>query len=429
MLNKVLIYGRLLIALGVIVLCGLAFWNKLYPVKIFDLQFVSALQSGLIFDSFVSLMFLLALIIITLLFGRIYCSMLCPLGLYQELLTILFKPFYKKRKLQAQKHHTFAYILAAVLFGSMFGGTVSLLRRADPYAIAGNAMSGALFGLGFIAVLTILVFFKRRFFCTNICPVGAILGFISRFSPFKIRIDNDKCRMCSLCALSCPCEAIDASSNTVNNETCIKCFKCLAHCNHGAIYYGLPQKEKINFNPSRRQFIVGVIVAATAYSAHKGSLLWRLLTPKNKIILPAGARNTAEFSNRCLNCNLCVQNCPMEIIKPATADTPFVHLDYGDTYCDFSCNKCSEICPSGAIERITLLQKQNTKIATAVVNENVCIKCGLCAHCCPRKIIIKEDEQFPIISFDKCIGCGACANICPVKAIKIEPLDRQINLS
>jgi len=428
MKNKLLIYGRFLIALIVLVLCTLAFWGNFYPLKIFDIQFTAALQSGVVSGFGLSVILLGLVIVLTLLFGRIYCSTLCPLGLYQELLTILFKPFYKKRKFSVQKHYSGTYFLAAILFGSLSVGTVGLLRMIDPYSIAGNAMSGVWFGLGFAGAVAILVFFKKRFFCTNICPVGAILGFISRFSLFKIHIDTDKCKMCSLCARSCPCSSIDFKNHTVNNETCVKCFKCLAHCNHGALYYGLPQAQKIEFNVSRRQFITAAAVLVTFHISQRISILTHLFPFRKKAILPAGSNNVEDFANRCLNCNLCVQNCPMKIIKPATAETPFVHLDYGDTYCDFNCHKCSEVCPSGAIKRISLKEKQRTKIATAIVDENICVKCGLCAHSCPRKIIIKENDEFPIIRFDECIGCGACANICPVKAIRIEPIEKQMIL-
>jgi ferredoxin len=429
-MNKILKYVRFLIAIAVFVLCGLAFWGKFYSIKIFDFQFAAALQSGIISGLGISAVLLMALILLTLLFGRVYCSTLCPLGLYQEFLTILFTPFYKKRKFQTMKHHIAVYFLAAILFGTLFGGTVVLLRMLDPYSVAGNAMSGAWFGLGFVIALTVLVFFKKRFFCTNICPVGAVLGLISRFSLFKIRIDTDKCKMCSLCARSCPCGSIDFKNHTVDNETCVKCFKCLSYCSHGALYYGLPKTEKPAFNINRRKFITAGLVLATFGAAFKGGieLSKKMATKVKNVILPAGSGDVQDFANRCLNCNLCVQNCPMKIIKPANTKTPFVHLDYGDKYCDFNCHKCSSVCPSGAIKRMTLKEKQNTKIANAVINEDICIKCGICSMECPKNIIIKEDGEFPLIQFDKCIGCGKCANACPVKAISIEPVNKQVTL-
>ena len=430
MKNNILICSRFLVALIVLILCGLAFWGKFYYIKIFDFQLVPALQNGIISGLSMSFVLLIVVILLTLLFGRIYCSTLCPLGLYQELLMLLFKPFYKGHVLQPSKHYPLAYFLMAVSFGTLFGGTVVLLRVLDPYSLAGNAMSLAYFGLGFITVLTLLVFFKKRFFCTNICPVGAFLGLISRFSFMKICINKDKCSKCTLCVKSCPCGSIDLTNHTVLNETCVKCFRCLNKCSHNALYYGVPQTEKVKFNSKRRQFLLAGLVLATFGAAFRGGieLSEKVASKIKKVIIPAGSGSVQDFANSCLNCNLCVQNCPMKIIKPATVDKPFVHLDYGKAFCNYNCHKCSEVCPSGAIKRITLAEKQNTKIANAVISEEVCIKCGVCAMECPKQIIIKEQGEFPIIQFDKCIGCGKCASSCPVKAISIEGIDKQIIL-
>lgn len=431
MKNKILVYGRFLIAVSIIVLSLLAFGQQFYPLPVFAAQFTAAVQSGILSGIGLSLILLAILIIITLLFGRIYCSTLCPLGLYQEILTILFKPFYKKRKFIIAHHGSAAYWIAVILFGTLLGGSVALLRLFDPYSIAGNALSGAWFGLGFVGILTILVFFKKRFFCTDICPVGAILGLLSRFSLFKIHLDANKCKMCSLCARSCPCGSIDYKNHTINNETCIKCFKCLSHCRHGALYYGLSPQKTPPFDISRRRLLkTGVLLAALGIAWRGGVSLSRYIAQRVKnVILPAGSRNPADFANRCLNCNLCVQNCPQQIIKPATADIPFVHIEYGNAYCDFNCHKCSTICPSGAIRPLTLKEKRKTKIATAAVNEEVCIKCGLCAFECPKQVIIKEEGEFPLIRFDGCIGCGKCAAVCPVKAITLETVNEQKTLS
>ena len=431
MKHKILIYGRYAIAIMFLVLCGLAFFKHIYPLKIFDVQFTASLQSGIVSGVGIGFILFVALIVITLLFGRVYCGAFCPLGLYQEFLSVLFKPFHRKGKFIVMKHYVFAYFFAAILFGLLFGGTVVVLRLFDPYAIFGNALSGAAFGLGFAVFLALLVFFKKRFFCTNICPVGAILGFISRFSLLKIRIDTEKCKICSLCAGSCPCGSIDFKNHTVHNETCIKCFKCLGSCQHGALYYGLPKKKMVEFSPKRRQLLTAGMVVVLFGAAFKcGIKLSETVASKvKKLILPAGSGNSKDFINRCLNCNLCVQNCPMKIIKPATKDIPVVHLDYKrGGYCSYKCHKCSEVCPSGAIKRISLKEKQNTKIAIATVHEDICIQCGVCAFECPKKIIKKDKGKFPIIRFEQCIGCGKCASVCPVKAIEIEPLDKQITL-
>jgi len=432
MKNRILFYGRLLTAFAVGALCLLAFFKHIYPIQIFNIQFVPALQSTLISGLGMAAVFICLIILFTLIFGRVYCAALCPLGLFQEFLMFLFKPFYKRRKQNFKKHHAFAGFLAAVLFGFLFGGSVVLLKFFDPYSILGNALSGASFGLAVMLTLTVLVFFKKRFFCTNICPVGFVLGFLSKFSFFQIRIRKNACRVCGLCTGSCPTDSIDLKNKTVNNQTCIKCFKCLKSCSHSALYYGVKEKAPVKFSPKRRELIKsGALLLFFGAAFQSGLRFSKQAAKKFKaVILPAGAGNVHDFSNCCLNCNLCVQNCRMKIIKPATKETPFVHLDYGsNACCAYRCNECSKVCPSGAIKRISLKEKQRTKIATAIVNEDMCIQCGVCAYECPKRIIIKKRGQFPLIAYDACIGCGKCATVCPVQAISIKPVNKQITLS
>ncbi len=148
-----------------------------------------------------------------------------------------------------------------------------------------------------------------------------------------------------------------------------------------------------------------------------------------EIILPPGAVSPETFANRCINCNLCEQNCPMKIIKKANSAHPTVHIQYNGGICDFNCHKCGSICPTGAIKQLTLSDKQKTQIGVAVVDKSICVKCGLCVHVCPRHIIEKEAEQAPVIRPDKCIGCGACQNVCPVQAIHIKAVNHQRLLS
>lgn len=422
MKKKILYYGRAVLALVIGVMSVLAFAGVFYPVRIFDVQFTALLQRVAVDFSVAAVILLGLLLVLTLLFGRFYCSTLCPFGLLQELFMTVFR-----RKTGGQKNLPFKYFLAVVMFGFLAGGTVLAARWLDPYTLFGSAASGAWIGLTAVVLVLILVWFKGHFFCVNICPVGVVLGLLSKIALNKIYIENDKCVSCGLCARKCPTGSIDFKNKTVDNETCIKCFKCLNQCHKDSLHYGIKPAKIVPFSPARRRLLVSTAFAAFVAATIRGGMDFaRAAVGKlKKAVLPAGAGNADDFANRCLNCNLCVQNCPMKIIKKANEDYLTVHIDYGDNFCDYNCHKCSEVCPSGAIKKITLEQKQKTQIALAMVDEDTCVKCGLCVRECPRQIIRKADGAYPQISTDECIGCGACQSVCPVKAITMLPVEKQ----
>ena len=413
---------RIGIASIVAVLSILAFLGIFYQIKVFDIQLVALLQRVLIDFSLFAFIFLLGLFLLTFLFGRFYCSTLCPLGILQEFLMFVFR-----RKNSLKKNLPYKYFIAALVLGFLIGGTAFLVRLIDPYTLFGSAMSGALFGLVVLFLIAVLVWFKGRWFCSNLCPVGTLLGLISKFAVNKIYIDADKCVSCGACASKCPTGSIDYKQKTVDNETCVKCLKCLGKCSKSAISFGMHKNKNVPFSQSRRKFLIGGAAVGVLLLAAKGSVLLAKSAVEKfkKVIIPAGAKNLDDFANRCLNCNLCVQNCPMKIIKKADGDYPVVHIDYTDGFCDYDCHRCSEVCPSGAIERISLAEKRKTQIGVALVDESKCIKCSLCVMKCPRQIIKREDGGYPQISADECIGCGACQNACPVDAIAVVPVEKQ----
>lgn len=144
------------------------------------------------------------------------------------------------------------------------------------------------------------------------------------------------------------------------------------------------------------------------------------------IILPAGAENANRMANKCLNCNLCIENCPNKILTKADESFPAVHIDYtkGEGFCKYNCHKCSQVCPSGAIKRLSLEEKQNTRIAMAMIKEDKCTNCSICIHNCPKDAISKIDDKI-IINGSKCIGCGKCAKSCPNNATEIFGINEQ----
>ena len=409
-----LITAGIILILSILAVCGL-----FYPVKFMNIQF-SPLLERLIFDfSIITAVLFGFVIIITLLFGRIYCSTICPFGILQE-----FSAFLRgKKKNSLCAGYGFKYLIAALLYGALIGGSTLIIRYIDPYTIFGSAVSLSIFGICAVLAVLILVFFKNRFFCTNICPVGAVLGLISKFSINKIYMDEN-CVKCGMCANNCPSGCINHKEKSIDNEICVKCLKCVSVCPKGAMKYG---RQPVKFNLKRRDFLWGTGALAFLAAGYAAGLNFAKNVAKKvrDVILPAGAINPNRMANKCLNCNLCINNCPNGILTKANKDFSTVHIDYskGKGYCEYNCNKCSQICPAGAIEKISLHEKQNTRIAMASVSPN-CVGCANCISQCPVGAITMKGYTATVDGL-KCIGCGKCAAVCGIQAINIYGVNEQ----
>jgi ferredoxin-type protein NapF len=423
-MKKYLYIVRLIVAVIVLILSILGVLGIFYPVKIFDIQFAPLLQRVFIDFSVVAAILLTIVVLTTLIFGRIYCSVLCPFGIFQDLIGLI-----RGETGEYRPNFPFKYFIAAITFGAVIGGSTLIIRYLEPYTYFGSALTLSVIGLIALIAVGVLALFKKRLFCTDICPVGAVLGLISKISLFKMHINSKECLSCGMCERNCPSGCINLSEDNIDNVTCVKCFKCMSQCPKEAISYGIKPKEELKFNIRRRDFII----TSAAFVVFGGMVKAGMEIGKNAankikdIILPPGAVNENKMLNKCLNCNLCVKNCPNEILVKSDREFGAVHIDYakGKGYCEYDCKKCSEVCPSGAIKRITIEEKQKTQIAMAVVNPDGCINCGSCERVCPVNAITIDEGQKAAVDASKCIGCGKCQMTCPKNTIEIFAVKEQ----
>lgn len=447
--NKIFYIARIssaiiLFALTLSIIAG--FTPSLY--KILELQLGTQLTTLLAGFSVVTFTIILSMFLLTFIFGRFYCSIACPFGLLQD-----FIGFICKRKTgKTQNLYKTRYFITSVVFGLLISGSIIGLKILDPYTNFSLIISNFLKtnpGISMIhailALIVILAFviFKNRIFCTTICPIGTLLGLCSKYGVFKLQINSDNCAKCNICEKECPTGCID--SGVIDNERCTRCLRCLDKCSKNAIKFknttftkkdnAICEEKRINttdnFNPSRRKFILGCAFLGVALASAKAGLFFAkksLSNLKKNPICPPGAESYEKFASKCTSCNLCVTNCKGNVLKSADSEHDTVHLDYNSGKCEHDCHRCSEICPNGALKKISLEEKQHCKIGEAKINPTICMKCGACVNECPTGAVTRRDGDFtnaPVINPKLCIGCGACEHVCSVKAITVGALDKQ----
>ena len=495
---------------------------------------------------------LAVLIIITFLFGRIYCSVICPLGITQDVISWLSGRRKKKRyrfSFSPEKkilRYTFLSITIIGIIIAAVAHTGIIVSLIDPYAIYGRFATGILnplYKLGnnllayfaeradsyafystdvwlksisslvisivMMIIIVVLAWRSGRSYCNNVCPVGTLLGFISRYSLFKINIDKSKCNACGLCSRKCKSSCINGNEHKVDYSRCVACMDCIDTCKHGAISYQFAYGKKgcnaknndcntvrtdnsadnknsatnltteqiggsadiakatISANVdnsgtennsatdtasmSRREMLTatGLLVASTALNA-KGkrvdgglaAIVQKEAPKREHRILPPGAKSERHLAIHCTACQLCISACPNEVLRPSTDLKTFMQpeLSYDRGYCRPECNKCSQVCPAGAITPIDIAEKSSTQIGHAEWIRKNCIavngtECGNCARHCPAGAILMvplnpDDEnspKIPTINTERCIGCGACEYHCPARpfsAIYVEGHER-----
>lgn len=460
-----------------IVLFFIDFTGKL-PTQLHQLlsiQWIPALLS-------LNLVVVLVLVVLSLLFGRIYCSTICPLGVYQDISSRKGRFFKKKSKKvrfnYAKPKNILRYSILAVTVIAFVAGSSSLVLLLDPYSTFGRITSqlfrplaiwinnslayllsemgnytlykveqvsfvGLAFGLSalFFVVVTIMSWLNGRLYCNTICPVGTSLGLLSKISIFHISMDDSACNSCGACAKQCKSQCIDSKSKNVDDSRCVSCFNCLTSCKKNAIKLEYRYKKQNSdapeaINNTRRTFLLASGAALTTvalantkkFVGDNDSMLTR------KPIMPPGATSLDHFNAHCTGCQLCVTKCPMQVLKPAAlqygiAGITQPHLTFSThIFCSYDCNICSTVCSTGALKHLLLEDKKVTQIGVAHFRKEKCVvftderDCGACSEHCPTQAVhmipYKGGLTIPEVTEDICIGCGACESICPARPLQ-----------
>lgn len=422
-----------------------------------------------------------ALLLLTFIFGRIYCSVICPMGVYQDIISWL-----SARRKGKKARFRFGRELKVLRYGvwvlfviALVAGVHAFVSILAPYSAYGR-MVRTFFGgdtslpvltvaICTFVVITVLAWIGGRTYCNAICPVGTTLSFVSRFALLRPVFDKEKCVRCHSCERRCKAHCIDVEKGEIDHSRCVVCFDCIGACKPGGLKYKFAYgKKEAAAKPSgkpadasRRAFMAGTAVAATGAAAAKAAATVTALTaavsagaqeqekkrldgglaeilPKKSPqrtapITPFGSESAKHFYQHCTACQLCVTACPNNVLRPSVKLDHLMQpeMGYENGYCRPECTKCSEVCPAGAILPITAEEKTAIHVGTATVDYDLCVvnrdgvSCGNCARHCPAGAIMmvrkdKDDPDslmIPTVNEARCIGCGACENLCPSRPL------------
>lgn len=377
-----------------------------------------------------------AILLVTLVIGRFYCAVVCPMGIFQDLFVWAHKLIFgKKRPYRYRKPANWLrYTVLALFVLAMLVGMNSIAVLIAPYSAYARMVTGLhasglaqWVAIATLAVIGLMSFTMGRLWCNTICPVGSLLGLLAKHRLFGIRLDAAKCVGCRKCEHGCKAMCIDIDNKTVDHSRCVDCWNCLAQCPTGAISLGgkQPAESTKPVDDSRRKFVAGTVAvgAAMAVQAQEQKLdgglaaLMDKQVPQRKTPLkPFGSQSIKNFGTRCTACQLCVSQCPEKVLRPSAKLESLMQpeLNYTDGYCRMACTRCSEVCPAGAIQPISKEEKTAISIGCAVVLKDNCIGCGTCARHCPSAAISMVDGK-PAVNEARCLGCGACEYYCPAR--------------
>ena len=453
---------------------------------------------------------LLFLIALTLLFGRIYCSVICPLGVMQDAIAWFNR---KKNKYSYSPERSvmrglfllasaiaiaagFAWLAGLIFpystYGRIVGTMVAPLYKLGNNVLAGIAehydsyafysvdvwlKSGITLGitLAVWCLIAVLAWRGGRTWCNTVCPVGTLLGMISRHARLKVVLNADECRNCRKCERNCKAACIDLKNHEIDYSRCVVCGDCLDQCKFGAMSFGYkpmidrenivyarwkkeqapeskadtapeskadaaPESKAGTVDDGRRAVLASaaLLVGATLAKAQDKTtdggfaVIEKKKKPRRqRRITPPGSLSLRNLEDHCTACQLCIDACPNDVLRPNSALRHFMQpeVSYERGYCRPECNRCSEVCPAGAIRPIALDEKSSTQVGHAVWVKKNCVavvdgvSCDNCARHCPvgaiEMVPLDPDDELgtyvPAVNESKCIGCGACENLCPAR--------------
>ncbi|MFH1995370.1 MAG: 4Fe-4S binding protein [Candidatus Omnitrophota bacterium] len=442
------------------------------------------------------ILFSLGMIALTLILGRFFCGWVCPLGSSIDLVGCLRKKIPRSgdavnAKLRAVKFFFLGIIAVISVLGvqvawildpmSIFARFVSLnlipfvtlgLRAVFVFLIRDIGLRGPLYDhyrmlketvlgvqahyfsnsgviLFFFVIVCASALMMKRFWCRSVCPLGALYAALARFSLLRRKVDA--CVNCMKCRTNCRTGAIKDDISYVPGE-CVLCMDCVYDCPERGTRFGFSPAGRTTDDTkpaksgpflSRRNFLLlassSLLVSGFTRPLRGGQQRRRL------VIRPPASLNEEDFPDRCVRCGNCMKVCPTNGLQPVmfgagldSVWTPQLVPEIG--YCEYRCTLCGNVCPTGAIRKITRDEKMYTKLGYAIIDRSICLpwsvgrQCIVCQEHCPvankaikidKGTVKGNDVYLPRVETWLCVGCGICQNKCPVRpvrAIRVKPV-------
>lgn len=457
-----------------------------YPVKLFLdfdplILFTTLLSAHAAATGF---FFSIIVLVLTLLLGRVFCGWICPLGTLNNMVGSIKKraPRLSPRWSSA-KYLLLMFLVTTSLFGMQLTGIfdpLSLLIRSFSLAVypalssATNAGLDVLYGAQAPAINSVgemfadaakklylpfqqpwyeqgwfigLIFagilglnlYEQRFWCRYLCPLGALLGLFSRWSLLK-RSVSEGCNECGSCNRVCVGNATPHEKGKWQPTECMYCWNCDDVCPQNAVRFGFGGKAHTgSLDLGRRRVVTAALSGAAAVPLIRTTPLAKHGFHNPALVRPPGSLQEREFLQRCVKCGECMKVCITGGLQPTLAEaglegiwSPVLIPKIG--YCEYRCTLCGQVCPTGAIKRLTIDEKTKVSIGTAMIDKGRCLPyahgtpCIVCEEVCPtgKKAIWLEEVKVkdadgktvtvkqPHVDLKTCIGCGICETKCPV---------------